>query len=251
MKTFLAIVGGLCIAFAFGLLILFAWLRWKIRRMAEKIGSSIEEAMEAAQKSSVPPFRIKLASVAALEWQSPEEIEKRAAVLREAQFREAGTFIGEPANLRLAAFCHPEESAYAVIYEGPGGKTWMDLATYYEDGSSVTYTTVRDTLLDRPDNKLIRFFEGFGAEELLRTFLRERPRMPMLPITPAEFAERFERAYAEGMDFRIAQGGPTEAEIRRIADRSERECTPEIVGSIRSKWTEAIERFRAGEVGGQ
>ena len=124
MKTFLAIVGGLCIAFAFGLLVLFIWLRWKIRRMAEKIGSSIDEMIEAAQKSSVPPFRIKLASVAALEWQSPEEIEKRAAVLREAQFREAGTFIGEPANLRLAAFCHVPEAAYAVIYEGGGKSGW-------------------------------------------------------------------------------------------------------------------------------
>src|SRR5262249_28856419 len=189
---------------------------------------------------SVPPFRIKLASVAALEWEAPEEIEKRAAVLREAQFREAGTFIGEPAILRLAAFCQSQESAYAVIYESPGGEVWMDLGTYCDEKSTLPYTTARDTLLDRPDNKLIRFCEGLGAEELLRTFLRERPRKPMVRITPAEFAERFERAYAEGMEVRIAQGGPTETEIRRIAERSEQECTPEMVEAIRSKWGEAI-----------
>jgi hypothetical protein len=66
-------------------------------------------------------------------------------------------------------------------------------------------------------------------------------------VTPQEFVGRFERAYAQIMDWHIARGGPTEAEIRRIAERSGKPCTDELVELIRGQWAAAIEIFRQGE----
>jgi hypothetical protein len=188
-----------------------------------------------------------LAPVAAVEWDAPAKVEEFVRVLRESQFVDAGTFIVVPSDLRLTAFCLPQEAAYAIICEHPQAGLWMELVSYYEDGSSVTFSTLRDTLLDRPEHKLIRFFEGFGAEELLRTFLRERPRKPLVRILPQPFSEHFERAYAEGMDWRIARGGPTEDEVRRIAERNGQPFTPEVVERIRERWAAAIDLFREME----
>jgi hypothetical protein len=125
----------------------------------------------------------------------------------------------------------------------------VDLVSYYEDGSSITYTTSPDTMMDRPEKKPIHHLDGFGADELLRTFLRERPHKPLRPVSPQQFQENFERAYAEDMDWRIARGGPTEDEIRRSVERKGKQCTPELVQAVRGSWAAAIELFQLTEGG--
>jgi hypothetical protein len=252
VKTFLAVVGALAIVFVLGVVALLLWLRWKVGRMASQIVGAMEQHTGAAAKASlVPPFRIGLTPFSAINWDDPEEIEEFAVPLREAQFTDVGTFLVVPGSLRLAAFCLPRESAYAVIYEHPQAGRWMDLVSYYEDGGSVTYTTSPDSLLDRPVTKPIRHLEGFGATELVRTFLRERPRKPLSAVSPQQFRDLFERAYAEDMDWRIARGGPTEEELRRSAERKGKPCTPELVQAVRGSWAEAIDVFRQTETADQ
>jgi hypothetical protein len=248
VKTFLAAVGLLAITVVLAVVGVLIWLRWKIGRMAAQITRTAEGlAGAAARASSPPPFRIHLAPVEAVEWDAPQIVQGFVDSLTEAHYVDAGTFIVVPSNLRLTAFCHPQDSAYAIICEIPQVKVWMEFVSYYEDGSSVTYSNSQDTLLDRPEQKLVRFLEGFGAEELLRTFLRERPRKPLVRVSPQEFSEHFERAYAEGMDWRMARGGPTEEEVRRIAERKGQPYSPEAVQAIRARWAVAIDLFRQME----
>jgi hypothetical protein len=250
MKSFLAVVGALAIFFVLAIVALVVWLWWKIRRIARQVTGAMESlSADAAPQPSVPPFRVTLNPVPAVEWEAPDEVEEFAAPLRVAQFDDAGTFIVVPANLRLAAFCLPQERAYAIICEHPQAGCWMELVSYYEDGSSVTYSTLRDTLLDRPEHRLVRFLEGFRAEELLRTFLRERPRKTLRHVSPRQFREDFERAYAEGMDWMIARGGPTEDEVRRICEQSGEPCAPAVVQAIRDRWSAAIALHRQSEAG--
>jgi hypothetical protein len=250
VKTFLAVVGALAILFVLAIVALGVWLWWKVRRIARQMTDAMESLSgDAATQSTVPPFRVTLAPVPAVEWEGPDEVEEFAAPLRAAQFVDAGTFIVVPANFRVAGFCLPQERAYAVICEHPQAGCWMELVSYYEDGSSVTYSTLQDTLLDRSEHKVIRFLEGFGAEELLRTFLRERPRKTLRHVSPQQFREDFEHAYAEGTDWIIARGGPTEDEIRRICERSGEPCAPAVVEAIRDRWTTAITLHRQSEPG--
>ena len=250
LKTFLAVVGALAILFILAVVAMVVWLRWKVGRMARQIVGTMENANGAAAKaSSVPPFRISLWPFSTSEWDEPGEVEEIAAPLREAQFTEVGTFLVRPGSLRLAAFCHPRERAFAVVYEHPQAGRWVDLVSYYEDGSSITYTTSPDTMMDRPEKKPIHHLDGFGADELLRTFLRERPHKPLRPVSPQQFQENFERAYAEDMDWRIARGGPTEDEIRRSVERKGKQCTPELVQAVRGSWAAAIELFQLTEGG--
>jgi hypothetical protein len=250
VKTFLAVVGALALLFVLAIVALVLWLWWKVRRIARQVTDAMESLSgDAATQSTVPPFRVTLAPVRAVEWEAPDEVEEFAAPLRSAQFVEVGTFIAEPANLRLAAFCLPHEHAWAVIFEHPQAGRWVELVSYYADGSSVTYSTLHDTLLERAEHKVIRVLDGFGAEELLRTFLHERPRKTLRPVSPRQFREEFERAYADAMDWMIARGGPSEDEIRRICERSGKPCAPAVVQAIRDRWTTAIALHRQSEAG--
>ncbi|HVW37692.1 MAG TPA: hypothetical protein VHB99_10320, partial [Pirellulales bacterium] len=154
-----------------------------------------------------------------------------------------GAFRIEPTKVLLRAFCKPSESTYSIIYESPKSGVWFDLVTRYLDGTKATYTTLRDTLLERPKSHLIRFHEGASAEELLRRFLAEREAKAMRPVSAEEFVEFFEQAHAEHMNWRMARGGISEAELRRQYERDGKEFSPIVAGTVRKAWIAAIDQF--------
>ncbi len=49
------------------------------------------------------------------------------------------------------------------------------------------------------------------------------------------------------MGWRIARCGPTEEEIRRNVERKGKQCTPELVQTVRGSWAAAIELFQLTE----
>ena len=108
MEMFLAIIGGLAIAFMLAVAVLFIWLRWKILRIAERAAETVV-AEAVAKPSSVPPFRIKLKQVP-IDWEAPDRVEELAEPLRTAQFTEVGTFIAAAADLRLNSALPPRRS---------------------------------------------------------------------------------------------------------------------------------------------
>jgi hypothetical protein len=242
MKLFLIIVGALVTAFVLCLLILVLWLRWMMRKLRGSVEDQLEDLAEAMERS-IPPFRIKLERLPAVDWQQPDKAASLIEPLRQVGFGQVGSFAIQPGDVSLMAFCRPSDSIYAVVYQHPKAGVWLDLITRYQDGSRITYCTQRDTQLDRPQHTVVGFHEGVPTGELLSRLLAERPTKPTESISAEAFVEHFERAYAESMDWMMARGGPTEAEIRRQCERDGKECDPMIVGTIRKLWSAAIEAF--------
>lgn len=125
----------------------------------------------------------------------------------------------------------------AVVYEHPQVGVILDMMTRYADGTSITYTTNTEVgqLEERPGHRNVIAPEA-SAEGLYRRLLGERPHGETRAIAPDEFADVFEQAYAEAMEWRIARGGASEEEIRAIAERSGIETTPEQVETLRGMY---------------
>lgn len=242
MKLFLIIVGAVVTGFAICLLLLALWLR----RLARRVFGSVEDQLDDLNDQlnySIPPPRIKLVRLDAIEWQQDEAAHALVEPLRRSGFDEIGGFRIEPTKVLLQAFCKPADSTYAIVYESPKSGVWLDLVTRYLDGTKVTFSTLRDTLLDRPETHLIRFHEGAPADELMSRFRAERPVKPMRPVSSDEFVEFFEQAHAENMDWRMARGGISEEELRRQYERSGKEFSPVVAGTVRRVWMLAIDEF--------
>jgi hypothetical protein len=244
MKLFLIIVGAVLTAFILCLLILRLCLRWltrNVRGAMKQLGDVLEKV-----RPKVPPLRIKLRPVEAIHWQRPDDIEALVEPLRQARFTEIGTFRTDGSGVALEALWRPDDSVYAIVYEHPKAGVWLDLVTRFQDGSRITYCTQRDTLLDHAEHNVVRFHEGMPAGELLSRFLAERPSKPIASMSPEEFVGHFEQAYADTMDWIIARGGPTEAEIRRQCERrgdTDESSVPVLVTAIRESWAVAIDTF--------
>ncbi|HUY90243.1 MAG TPA: hypothetical protein VMV10_16010 [Pirellulales bacterium] len=241
MKLFLIIVGALVTAFAICVLMLVLWLRWLTRKLGKSLGGLAGLAEKLG--GPVPPLRIELRRIETVRWQRADEAAALVEPLRRAHFQEIGGFAMEPGEVVMQAFQLPAENVHAIVYEHPQAGVWLDLVTRYQDGSKLTYANLADTLLDRAENNVIRYHEKAPAEELLKLFLAERPAKPMESVPPEGFAGYFERAYAESMDWMIARGGPTEAEIRRHCEKRGQEFTPILVTAVRARWAAAIDEF--------
>jgi hypothetical protein len=242
MKLFLIIVGALVTAFVLCLLILVLGLRWLMRKLRGSVENQLGDLAEAMERS-IPPFRINLQRLPAVDWRQPDQADLSIEPLRQARFDEVGSFAMYPGDVSLAAFFRSSDSIYAVVYQHPKAGVWLDFITRYQDGSRITYCTRRDTLLDRAEHNVIRYFDGMPAQELLSRFLAERPNKPIAAMSADDFVGHFEGAYAETMDWMMARGGPTEEEIRRQCEQGGKECTPVIVATIRKLWSAAIEAF--------
>ena len=77
MKLFLIIVAALVTAFALCLLMLVLWLKWLTRKLGKSLGDSLSGLAELAEKmqGAVPPLRIKLEPLEAVDWRDSDEAE--------------------------------------------------------------------------------------------------------------------------------------------------------------------------------
>jgi hypothetical protein len=226
MQLFLQILGVLFLVLIVGIVALWLLVRYKLRSALESLGK-----MGAGQ----PPARIHLEEADDFEWKDPAAVRRMEAALREAGFQPAGAYQAEEVpGLYLCALAHPEQAVYAAVYEHPEAGAWLDLVSYYQDGTSVTYTTTTQGagLDQRPGHGVTRD-PGADPIALLRRLLAERPTRPLAPASPEQFQAVFEKAYADGMDWRNSRGGPTEEEVRAILAESGTEASDEEIEQTR------------------
>jgi hypothetical protein len=162
------------------------------------------------------PVRIRLAPVPRPRWHDRAQARQLVEGLRSLGFEEAGAFrVLELPGIPLQAFMKPELCAWGIVYEVPLAGAALDLVTYYRDGTSVTYCSSEkgSELRQRPGHPSIRA-PGLDAAALFERFLAERPAGEMKTTVREAFPAAFERAYADGIDWRNSLGGPTEEEIR-------------------------------------
>jgi len=240
MDTFLQILGILCLAVLALIGIGVLWLAWKVWGWLRQF-QTLTRSMGALAAGPVPPFRVKLERVERPTWADRDRIEYLAAPLREAGFVDLGIYDVVPAQTRLLALASDKNAAYAAIFQSPQTGVHLDLLTAYEDGTYCTYTTALQAgQLDQPPFAATVALPELSAGELLARFLAERPDEPRRPATAEAFAARFADGWARTFDWRIARGGLTEEEIRRLASRDGGSIGEEEVRLVKAQWRQEI-----------
>jgi hypothetical protein len=243
METFLQILGIIFLAFlcVIGLVIL--WIVWKVWGWWRQF-QVLTKSMGALAAGAVPPFRVKLTKVDRPTWADRDQIEFLAGPLRKAGFVDLGIFDVTPSLFRLLALASTKDNIYAAVYQHPESGVHLDLVTAYQDGTFCTYSTSKQAgLLDQPQFKTTKSLPEFRAAELLKRFLAERPQQAMLPATAEDFPHLFESFWARDFDWRIARGGVSDAEIRRVAALDGSEISDEAAQMIKLQWRGAIRAF--------
>jgi hypothetical protein len=212
MSLFLQILGALFLMVVLAVVAGVLFLRMKLRTFLK----SVEGVSQLAATRT--PSRIHLERVLNPDWSDEETFESRSAPLASLGFEPVGAFsVAELAGLQLAAWVHPRERVTAVVYEHPQASIWLDFYSHHEDGTRVTFSnTSQGTGVDHAPGHDSRRFPGLEATQLYARFVAERPNKPRVPMPADEFAKRFEKTYADEMDWRNSRGGPTLAEIRAV-----------------------------------
>ncbi|MFO0953935.1 MAG: hypothetical protein U0835_22815 [Isosphaeraceae bacterium] len=223
--AFLLLIGLLF----FGIL----FLRYKLKRFARFIE---ESAAELAKAGAPSPARIHLRRLAAPDWADPEAVEAQSGPLPELGFSHAGDYqIEEVPGLSLAGWVNAKTGVFAVVYEHPQAGVWTDVVTRYVDGTRITYAnTLQGSGVEHSPGHDVQRFDGIGVKDLYEKHLAARPDKPIVPPSADEFVARFEKAYADEMDWRNSRGGATEQEIRQIALQQGRTLDEDEVRALRS-----------------
>ncbi len=216
MSTFLQIIGGLALAFVLLIVAGLLYLRWRIRRYATSEAAKwaqIGQAGVAARISLKPldePFH------------HPERIEPLIEEMQGLGYREVGRYsVPEMPTIQLWAGTHPEDGSGASVVDHMMMTPFFELCWVYgEDRHTLTVTTnpTHNPSNIRPGSRVIAdaaFTPTSARSEMLRTASDE----DYLRFDAENFEPIFVDLYARQMDFILAKGGPTEADMRREAAR--------------------------------
>jgi hypothetical protein len=212
--VFLQIIGGLFLLVVIAILVGF----WLLKRQLKKIGEAFMDAAGAA--TTATPTEIDLVEVINDDWSSSPKVLRYAKELGALGFeRGSACRVEQIPGLWVYAMADPMESLYAVIYNHPQAGVWFDIVARYLDDTSITYSNspMGHQLDHRPGHDKHYDQSGTPASFLGLCTAAHKGR-GLRPATTGSFKTDFETAYREEMEWRNGRGGPTETEIRRIAD---------------------------------
>ena len=249
MKTFLVVTAALAVGVLIVVALGWLWLRRKLRGLGQALGQL------AAGLSGVPPFRITLVPESEPEWSEPGGMLAGTGGFEGAGYQRVGDFdVVEMDGVRLRAFCHPAQHVFGVLYDHPQAGVFADVVALCTDRTVVTVSNAPETGLDRPGHSHhvrldVRIDEPSGAQTLHDRVVRECADREVIATRPDHFVRAFTGAYALEQDWRIARGGVTAAEVRRVAEVGGQDppddCAVELVQSV---WRTAIAGFVEHEV---
>ena len=129
---------------------------------------------------------------------------------------------------------HPQGYG-GVICEHPQVGLFVDLLACRQErgGLCVSSTTLAEDL-ETPPFWEKHYRPGASVGELWSLFqqqLQSFPSESLLPLSADNFVSRFEASYADETDWRNARGGPTEEEVRRIAQRNVKNASDEDIAN--------------------
>ena len=240
MLFFLKLVGAVFVALLLLVVLGFFFLKYKIKKT---FGGLLEKLQSAG--ASVPPFRIRLSPVADQEEFDDDRSDAFAEIASEIKqlgFQHIGDFESD-AGFAIGAFDLADRKSYAVIYEHYAAGVWADIGRHYTDGTTWTYTTLKEHGMDAMPGNVIKFLPEMPIVDLAKLFWSESPCDNMVLVPRVDFAKFFQQLYADEMNWNMKRGGPTEREIRRVSELSGEECTPETIRSIQDAWEIAISNF--------
>ncbi len=152
-------------------------------------------------------------------WKKPGQVEGARSFFERKGFRQLHYFqVEELEGLICCGLLSPEGSA-VVLYDHAQLGFWIDLVRLREGRGALTVTSQQE----QGNLKQAPFAEkygipGAGPEELWNLFQEKLKggEARYRAMEESEFLNEFQRAYADEMDWRNAQGGPTREEIRSV-----------------------------------
>lgn len=220
-KTILLVAVAAILLAAFGI-----W--WLIR----KFKTALKGLAEAAQM--FPPCRVNPVLEPVPQWRNPDQINRYTEQFLAAGFKSAGAYsLPELGGLQLAAFAHESEQLYGVVYDHQKLPPNFDIVCRYEDDTDLTVTNTKyGDAMDRPPSSPAIRLDGGTVADAMGALCQHPATSPRRPVKAEEFAERFRKAYAEDMNWRLKRCGSTREEIRRQATKDGTEATDELVEEV-------------------
>jgi hypothetical protein len=168
------------------------------------------------------PSRINLEPATDKAWRHRSQVKASCRKLQEAGFQPAGSWtIREMPGMALAGLVDPRRRLYAAVYDMPVVGVWVGLFCLHTDGSGITATnaTMGWELDLQPDREKAGS-PGAPIAELLQLMDVHPRASDRIDVSAGELAPVFEAEYAREQDWRLARGGVTVDEVRRMAEES-------------------------------
>jgi hypothetical protein len=167
------------------------------------------------QLNFLAPFRIQFVPAADISWTAQPAALALSDQLRELGFAEVGAFdIPEMPQAQIHGFVHEPTDVTARIYKLKD-RLWVDLASYYQDGSSITYSTTDiGEKLPRPSAQTLIRFPEMSLAQLHHRLVQDRPRGKLRSVSTENFVEICEEAHAVYQDWLAERGGYNVEELR-------------------------------------
>lgn len=237
MWTFLKFLAAVVV----GILLILAVGFWFLKRKLKKFFGGLIEQLAAG--GIVPPFRIRLEPMDEEGgFRKEGEVSESSDALTELGFEHIGDFTTD-IGVNLQAWFHPSRKAYAVVYDHVVAGVWIDLVRHYADKTTYAYATCKNHGMNPMPGRTVKFFPDTPLKEVAEQFFNDSPSTGILQVPDDQFAKYFQQKYAEEMNWNIQRGGPTEEEIRRIAELGGDECTTGSIKVVQDAWAERISEF--------
>lgn len=242
MGLFLQMFGAVFLGLILVVLAVYIWLRWKLRsyvgdftRKMEEFTKNFNPGMMALV--TVPPMRIKLTRTDPAEAMHADELERITLELQALGFQRGELFnMGEIGGVCRELF-HPQQNVEAVVTDHPLLGVYVEFVAWFTDGTELTYSNGQHpSMLDPVPGHESRRLPGEQIAVLWERFKNDVPSKPRAAVDPQTFAERFERAYRDEMDWRISRGGLTEDEIRRAGGVDSEDTNDRLIQTVQSAW---------------
>jgi hypothetical protein len=205
------------LAFSLGGLLIALVLLWRWRPLLRRLRQPMESRVAQAA-----PVRISMLDrPAGAPWHQTKAVEEARRLLEGQRFAWVADAIPSPIqSLNCCLLVDPEGNG-AVIYDHRSLGVWVDLFVRYPERGGLTVSSGRvGQNLHPPPFSHKYDLPGVSVDDLYRAF---QERLAILPadrraaLTRDTVLREFEKAYADEMDWRNAQGGPSLDEVRSIS----------------------------------
>jgi hypothetical protein len=170
-------------------------------------------AQRASQKQ---PDEIHLIPAPDYQWRNPAAIEPYRTALDAVGFDDAGIYSVDVLPVGLQFLLKDSDQMYAVIYEHPKVGVWINFVVLFDDETSITFTNTQDRGLEKRPGHPIVHVAGATADQLYTIAVAQCPPGTRKALTPESIAEEFEKAWAEGIQWRKSRGGISVREVASV-----------------------------------
>lgn len=157
-------------------------------------------------------------------WSRESEVRKLCQDFEQIGFRGLGDMAFTPLDGILGVLMVHPNGYGAVVYDHPQMGVWADvIASHQERGGLIVTSVPLGPQLTVPPFSEKYYQPGATAAELWALFQEKLPGFPadkLFPLTRDTMIRRCESAYADETDWRNAQGGPSEQQVRSIAQQN-------------------------------